>query len=969
MAVQKKIEIIYDIQGKPVDVAIDKTINLKQQIRLLTSELSKVKEGSAEFQVLSTKLSDSKDQMERMRSKSQDLFAALSLLPGPVGSFFGQLTGAIGLMKTFTSFSLKDISFQFKELKNDLFDVYKNLFGAKEAADDLANTNQKLAENTNQAAQATNNNTTAVAAATSGYSKLSNEQVDLVKGLDMLEMSNENVNTSFKKGEAFIQVQGQEVRKLTSAELDLIKSGQALTVTEEGLVTVTNSATKSFGAATLAGRLFGGALNWMGVSATAATVAVGLLEAALAALGIGLIIAAVVGLVTALKDMVVYLYEGQTLFGGWSQSIRDAKKELEDINDTIERTNTLLDLDKNDMKRRQAEYIAYLKSKGNGDKELRGQQIKDLKEELALVQQATYDIGGEQNRYMKNREATVEGLQKIEARRTELEQQGKDLRSKIKVAELDDITATNKKILEDNKAANQKQTEADAKKYAKALADLDAQIENEINREDTRRDELQKLLDEKREMMTTHDELTYAQIVLLKHNNSKKIDEALKEDAVKQIQSEIDKNDRMMIEAGKGADLYYTARREKAQAEFQKELVEAQNDQNKMENARTKYWKALQDIDEEELQNKLDVSQKALEAEYDGSVKFFDAQRKVEEDSYKLAVQKAQANYDLLQQLKREHEKKMNDIDVAQIQAKADLEGRKAATVNEITEQHFVYLRNQENLNNQAQVKAAGDNADALEVIGMEHAQRMRDIEAQGYEARKQVQLAIIGLSIQFGQTLSQIGNVLLQEAQGRDEKRFKNAQIMAVAGIAIEKAAAIGQIWTNNAIANAKAIAAFPLTFGQPWVTINTVSAALSTAATIAAAAQAISGINSQNFTPDKSSSGSGNPYGRNYEQGGVIGGERHYNGGTMIEAEKGEAIMTRGAVTMFAPMLSMMNQLGGGTSFVPNLMTTSPDAPKSGYPSDQQTEQAIIKTYVVEGDLTSAQQRQARLKDLSTL
>jgi hypothetical protein len=314
----------------------------------------------------------------------------------------------------------------------------------------------------------------------------------------------------------------------------------------------------------------------------------------------------------------------------------------------------------------------------------------------------------------------------------------------------------------------------------------------------------------------------------------------------------------------------------------------------------------------------------------------------------------------------------MNDIDAAQIQAKADLEGRKAATVNQITEEHFVYLRNQEKLNNEAAVKAAGDNADALEVIGMEHEQRMRDIGAMEYEARKQVQLAILGLSVQFGQTLSQIGEVLLQQAQGRDEKKFKNAKKMAIAGIVIEKAAAIGQIWTNNAIANAKAIASFPLTFGQPWVTINTVSAALSTAATIAAAAQAISGINGQDFQADTSGGsggGTGNNYGRNYEQGGIIGGERHYNGGTMIEAEKGEAIMTRGAVTMFAPMLSMMNQLGGGTPFAPNLMTTSPDSPKSGYPSDHQSEQAIIKTYVVEGELTSAQQRQARLKDLSTL
>jgi len=62
------------------------------------------------------------------------------------------------------------------------------------------------------------------------------------------------------------------------------------------------------------------------------------------------------------------------------------------------------------------------------------------------------------------------------------------------------------------------------------------------------------------------------------------------------------------------------------------------------------------------------------------------------------------------------------------------------------------------------------------------------------------------------------------------------------------------------------------------------------------------------------------------------------------------------------------MMNQAGGGTSFNQNLMTTSPDRPKVENPSVDQSP-AIIKTYVVEGELTNAQQRQARLKDLSTL
>jgi hypothetical protein len=215
-----------------------------------------------------------------------------------------------------------------------------------------------------------------------------------------------------------------------------------------------------------------------------------------------------------------------------------------------------------------------------------------------------------------------------------------------------------------------------------------------------------------------------------------------------------------------------------------------------------------------------------------------------------------------------------------------------------------------------------------------------------------------------FGQDLATIGTVLINEKQGRDKKAFDAGKKMAVAGIAVEKAAAIGQIWSNNAVANAKAVAAFPLTFGQPWVTINTVTAALSTAATIATAAQAISQINGTDFQPAKAG-GSG----KNYADGGMIEGPRHSSpqGGVPIMAEGGEAIMTRGAVTMFHPLLSMMNQAGGGTSFSKGALgQASYDNPQT---QNTPMEQPIIKTYVVESDLTTIQHRAARLKDLSTL
>jgi len=267
-----------------------------------------------------------------------------------------------------------------------------------------------------------------------------------------------------------------------------------------------------------------------------------------------------------------------------------------------------------------------------------------------------------------------------------------------------------------------------------------------------------------------------------------------------------------------------------------------------------------------------------------------------------------------------------------------------------------------EEINYEAQKKKAGTNKEALIQIDLEHLQVLRDLGAQKIETEQQVNLMIEQLGVQFGSTLSNIGNALLQDAQGRDEKKFKSAKKMAIAGIGIEKASAIASIWTNNYIANAKARATFWATNGQPFVTINTISSILNTAATIAAAAQAMSAINGTDFqSPDKGS-------GRHYAMGGMIGGARHSDGGVPIEAEGGEAVMTRGAVTAFAPLLSMLNVAGGGTSFSQGAVG------QAGYDnptrdSQQLQQQQITKTYVVEQELTTMQQRQARLKNLSTL
>ena len=98
-------------------------------------------------------------------------------------------------------------------------------------------------------------------------------------------------------------------------------------------------------------------------------------------------------------------------------------------------------------------------------------------------------------------------------------------------------------------------------------------------------------------------------------------------------------------------------------------------------------------------------------------------------------------------------------------------------------------------------------------------------------QAKHDINMQYLGLFEQFGS--------LLQQVAGKNKG-------LAIAGVIIQQAASIGQIIANTSIANAKAIAATPLTGGMPFVAINTVSAALSIASTIAAATKSIQQIKS---------------------------------------------------------------------------------------------------------------------------
>jgi hypothetical protein len=125
-------------------------------------------------------------------------------------------------------------------------------------------------------------------------------------------------------------------------------------------------------------------------------------------------------------------------------------------------------------------------------------------------------------------------------------------------------------------------------------------------------------------------------------------------------------------------------------------------------------------------------------------------------------------------------------------------------------------------------------------------ADQRKAIDMAELDAKAELQNAQLDLVGQFGSFLQQIA--------GKNKK-------LAIAGIVVEQAAAIGKIVANTAVANAKAVAAFPLTVGQPWVTINTISAALGIASTVAGAAKSISQINSSDNATSATSGGASLP------------------------------------------------------------------------------------------------------------
>ena len=349
-----------------------------------------------------------------------------------------------------------------------------------------------------------------------------------------------------------------------------------------------------------------------------------------------------------------------------------------------------------------------------------------------------------------------------------------------------------------------------------------------------------------------------------------------------------------------------------SEEDFQKKLSEikakyTQPSQSGLFEEQTALFKQRQDnlISENEyqqglldLRKKYNLSNEELiKAEIDFQKYKNDEKKRLAEDERNTLLNGIQSEFEAL-----DRKNKQAELDFAQ-----DLE-RLAAQRELLTQQEAEELKNEE-LTEFQKTEIRKKYADARTAITDQEIAT----EKAAMQAKHDINMAYIGLFDQFGGLLQQIAG--------------KNVGL-AIAGVVIQQAAAIGQIIANTGIANAKAVAASPLTGGLPWVAINTISAALSIASTIAGAVKSIQQIKQQ-------------------------------------AAQAGVKNTGGGSAQTSAPQIPVPKAAGAAA---PQIQTTGGQNPTTQIAETISTARAPMKAYVVSGEVSSQQALDRRTSRAAT-
>lgn len=247
--------------------------------------------------------------------------------------------------------------------------------------------------------------------------------------------------------------------------------------------------------------------------------------------------------------------------------------------------------------------------------------------------------------------------------------------------------------------------------------------------------------------------------------------------------------------------------------EGEESIKETEKQLLKLKNRKASFENNITNIEKTEADKRFAEREKQYKKEFDAYKKHLEEMTQLTIDDIERLGQirksyndkiEAQAVVDEETKLELDREKALQEIE--ELELAEGLKGNARLAVNTFYDNQLIEL--------------------AKKTSEQEKAQRLAD-----FTATKEIESAKFGLLGQFGG--------LLQQIAGENKT-------LAIAGVVAQQAAAVGQIISQTAIANAKAVAALPLTLGQPWVGINTASAGLSIASTVASAAKSISKIKS---------------------------------------------------------------------------------------------------------------------------
>ena len=613
------------------------------------------------------------------------------------------------------------------------------------------------------------------------------------------------------------------------------------------------------------------ATNTATVATTGSTTAMKLFRAAILATGVG---ALVIGLIAVVNNFdKISDWIAKSPLGSLAKGVSNLVTSFTDfIGVTSEAERNLNAISKANTRANEDinNRIKVLKAQGGSEKEIYDLKIKQNDNELESLR----------NKLKVNGKLTEEETKQFRTLQTDKLVAGAEY---------------NKKVQEDTKKANDKAKE-DKKKHD---------------------DEVKKINDEANKKL--EEDTKAANKTLLDLQNDKKLAEITSEDEKAKAKLKIDA-DAKLVEIDKltihedlkkklrdAANEAYEA--EKAELDKKQVADKAKKDEEEAK-VQTEFQTKIADIkiaaikndDEREEATRLAKLKKQL-TDLDADKEFI----KLSEEE-KAAVKK-----DLITASELEAYKAKNEIVKKGLQDELDILQAQQKGIEANSEAYFNNVKEIERVSYELKIAAAKGNAKEIEKINKEHSINNIAIEKAEKEAKKAILLERFKAVENFGKDL--------QVLAGKNKD-------LAIAGVIIEKAAAIGQVVVNTVAATSKAVAASPLTLGLPWSALIIAGGIAQTALIVKSGIEQIKQIKAAGASlPSGGSIGDG---GGTPDLGGAAGG-----GGALPDTGGGSAPDTGGD--------------GGG----------SRRAPSGGGGGGS------VRAYVIQTDINNAQQREQEIQN----